>query len=325
MDRGNLMEKTVRAHTNIALIKYWGKEDQAMRLPAMSSISMTLDEFYTDTKISDSEKDRFILNGTEQTGKSAQRVFSYLRFLQERFGLSGHLQVESTNHVPTAAGLASSSSAFAALAGSFSSYYDLQIDRQELSCLARMGSGSACRSVFGGFAMWQKGNSDLTSYAYAINEQPEMDLHLLAVELNPNPKELSSTNGMQLAKTSPFFQPWLERNQAEIDKMIEAIEQNDFTALGQLAELNANEMHAVNLTAQPGFTYFEPDTIRAIKLVELLRREGIECYYTIDAGPNVKVMTRLKNVKEITKRFISEFDNVKIVNASFGPGIKYLD
>ncbi len=107
--------------------------------------------------------------------------------------------------------------------------------------------------------------------------------------------------------------------------MVSAISNEDFTKLGSLAELNANEMHAVNLTAQPGFTYFEPDTIRAIKLVESSRENGIECYYTIDAGPNVKVLCQLRNVKEIIKNFESEFKNVKIIEASFGSGISYLN
>lgn len=319
------MGKTVRAHANIALIKYWGKKDERLRLPLMSSLSMTLDRFYTDTKITESDFNHFYLNGIEQIGQSSQRVFTYLKFLQDKFGVSGNLAVRSTNHVPTAAGLASSSSAFAALVGAFCSHYGFEIEIKELSRLARMGSGSACRSVFGGFVLWQKGEDDTSSYAYALNEKPEMDLQLLAIELNPKPKKLSSTEGMKQATSSPFFKPWLQRNQTELDQMITAIENNDFTALGQLAELNANEMHAINLTAQPGFTYFEPQTIAAINLVRHLRETGIECYYTIDAGPNVKVITRLKNVKEITNQFVSQFDNVKIVNASFGPGLSYLD
>lgn len=319
------MGKTVRAHANIALIKYWGKKDERLRLPLMSSLSMTLDRFYTDTKITESDLNHFYLNGIEQIGQSSQRVFTYLKFLQDKFGVSGNLAVRSTNHVPTAAGLASSSSAFAALAGAFCSHYGFEIEPKELSRLARMGSGSACRSVFGGFVLWQKGEDDTSSYAYALNEKPEMDLQLLAIELNPKPKKLSSTEGMKQATSSSFFKPWLQQNQTELDQMITAIQNNDFTALGQLAELNANEMHAINLTAQPGFTYFEPQTIAAINLVRHLRETGIECYYTIDAGPNVKVITRLKNVKEITNQFVSQFDNVKIVNASFGPGLSYLD
>ena len=319
------MVKTIRAHTNIALIKYWGKADSHLRLPLMSSLSMTLDQFYTDTKISASDEDCFVLNGIRQKNVSAQRVFSFLKVLQQRFGVTGHLLVESTNNVPTAAGLASSSSAFAALAGAFCAHYNIQLTPIELSRLARLGSGSACRSIYGGFSVWQKGSDDKSSYAYALDENPQIDLQLLAVELNTKQKRISSTAGMKMAQSSPFFQPWLLRNQQELKQMISAIKAQDFTAIGSLAELNATEMHAVNLTAQPSFTYFEPATIKAIKMVSELRQNGIECYFTIDAGPNIKILSQLKNVKDITNKFVTEFENVKIINASFGPGISYLN
>ncbi|WEV44466.1 diphosphomevalonate decarboxylase [Lactobacillus sp. ESL0684] len=320
------MTKTIRAHTNIALIKYWGKADSQLRLPLMSSLSMTLDKFYTDTQITNSSTtNEFYLNGSKQTGNSAQRVFTYIKKLQAKFGVSGNLIVKSTNHVPTAAGLASSSSAFAALAGAFCEHYHIKVSQTELSRLARLGSGSASRSIFGGFAIWQKGTTDESSYAYALTEKPKMDLQLLAIELNQLPKDLPSTAGMQQAQTSPFFKPWLARNEAELNTMINAIKANDFSSLGQQAELNAMEMHAINLSANPGFTYFEPNTLRAIKLVQQLRNSGIECYCTIDAGPNVKVLCQLRNVKEITSRFMSEFQNVKIIHASFGTGISCLN
>ncbi len=287
------MKNTARAHTNIALIKYWGKSDPILRLPLMSSLSMTLDAFYTDTLIEKTDaKNEFYLNGKRQNGQAQKRVFSYLDTLKEKFGYTDNLIVKSTNHVPT---------------------------------LARLGSGSASRSIFGGFAIWQKGNSNQSSYAYALDEKPKMDLQLLAVELNTEQKKISSTKGMKDAQSSPFFSTWTNRNQLELDEMIKAIKQNDFTALGSLAELNANEMHAINLTAQPEFTYFMPETIRAIKLVEDLRTKGIECYYTIDAGPNIKVLCQLKNRKEIIEHFESVFNNVNIVSASFGPGVIYLD
>lgn len=319
------MKKTARAHTNIALIKYWGKKDPKLRLPLMSSLSMTLDKFYTDTSIEKADQNAFYLNGEKQTDKSSTRVFSYLDFLKEKFGTTDQLKVTSLNHVPTAAGLASSSSAFAALASAFCAYYNINVDQKELSRLARMGSGSASRSVYGGFAVWQKGTDDESSYAYALDEKPKMDLHLLAVELNQNQKKISSTKGMQDAQSSPFFEPWISRNETELNEMIQAIKTDNFTKLGSLAELNASEMHAVNFSAQPPFTYFEPDTIKAIHLVQSLRTQGIECYYTIDAGPNVKVLCQLRNVKDIKENFESCFNNVNIVDASFGPGITYLD
>lgn len=321
------MTKTARAHTNIALIKYWGKKDATLRIPLMSSLSMTLDAFYTDTSIEKgTDTNEFYLNDKKQSLANSQRVFNYIEKLQQRFNLDKeNLVIKSTNHVPTAAGLASSSSAFAALAAAFCAYYHIDADKTLLSRLARIGSGSASRSVFGGFSIWQKGDSDETSYAYALDEHPKIDLHLLAIELNTKQKKISSTHGMKDAQSSPFFKPWLARNELELNKMINAIKDEDFTVLGELAELNANEMHAINLTAQPEFTYFEPDTIQAIKLIENLRHKGIECYYTIDAGPNIKVLCQLRNIKEIIENFESEFNNVKIVSASFGPGVTYLD
>lgn len=319
------MKKTVRAHTNIALIKYWGKKDAKLRLPLMSSLSMTLDKFYTDTSIEVADKNVFYLNEKKQTDDSSKRVFTYLELLKQKFGVNDSLAVTSINHVPTAAGLASSSSAFAALASAFCAYYNINVNQKELSRLARLGSGSASRSIYGGFAIWQKGNDDESSFAYALDEHPKMDLHLLAVELNQNKKKISSTRGMQDAQSSPFFEPWIARNELELKEMIGAIKSNDFSKLGSLAELNASEMHAINLTATPPFTYFEPDTIKAIKLVQNLRHQGIECYYTIDAGPNVKVLCQLKNVKDIKEHFESCFNNVNIVDASFGPGVLSLD
>jgi diphosphomevalonate decarboxylase len=320
------MTKIARAHTNIALIKYWGKENADLRLPLMSSLSMTLDKFYTDTSIKAGDRNRFILNNQEQTEAMSQRVFNYLERLKNRFQLtdSTPLVVDSHNHVPTAAGLASSSSAFAALALAFVSHYHLQVNSQELSRLARLGSGSASRSIFGGFAIWHRGHDDQSSYAEAIQTKPKMDLQLLAVELNTKPKQLGSTQGMQAAQTSPLFSAWLQRNSIELAAMESAIQTADFTRLGELAELNANEMHAMNLTAQPSFTYFAPETITAFKLVHQLRHEGIECYYTLDAGPNPKILCRLRNSKEIIRRFKTLFPHVKIIQASFGPAAQLL-
>lgn len=316
------MSATAIAHTNIALIKYWGKADPALRLPLMNSLSMTLDKFYTETTLSLQAGDQFILNGDVQTPADSQRVFSYLHLLEQRLHLpSRHYLVKSDNHVPTSAGLASSSSAFAALAAAFVQLYQLALSRQDLSRLARLGSGSATRSIFGGFAEWKTG-TDASSYAVPIDEHPQLDLHLLVVELDQQPKKISSTLGMRRAQTSPFYQTWLERNPGEIAQMKAAIKQGDFDKIGQLAELNASEMHALNLTAQPPFTYFEPATIQIIKLVQAWREAGLACYYTIDAGPNVKILTSLKNCKVISSRLAQLLPSAKIVVTNFGPGVK---
>lgn len=321
------MEANVRAHTNIALIKYWGKDNQELKTPLMSSLSMTLDAFYTDTKfIHDSSftKNHFYLNDVEQDASHSERVFNYITRLQQMFNLNDHFEIHSYNHVPTAAGLASSASAFAALAGAFAKSYNLDLTLPQLSRLARLGSGSATRSVYGGFVKWIKGN-DLTSLAIPIDEHPNWDLHMLAVEINTGEKKISSTKGMLLAQTSPFYQPWLARNDLEINELEAAIKDKDFSKLGELAELSANEMHSTNLTATPSFTYFEPSTIKLIHLVHNLRKQGIECYYTIDAGPNIKILTLKENRKVIATTIQNTVENVKIVDASFGPGLTYLD
>ncbi|MCI1466793.1 MAG: diphosphomevalonate decarboxylase [Lactobacillus sp.] len=316
------MSATAIAHTNIALIKYWGKADPALRLPLTNSLSMTLDKFYTQTTLNLQASDQFFLNNAQQTGQSAERVFTYLHRLERRLQLpTKHYLVNSINHVPTSAGLASSSSAFAALAAAFAQLHHLDLTKQELSILARLGSGSATRSIFGGFAEWQTG-TDQTSYAIPIDEHPQLDLQLLVVELDQAPKKISSTIGMQRAQTSPFYQTWLDRNPSEIAQMKAAIQAGNFDQIGKLAELNANEMHALNLTAQEPFTYFEPATIKLIKLVQDWRADGLACYYTMDAGPNVKILTSLKNSKVIRQRLAQLLPSAKIVVTNFGTGVK---
>lgn len=319
------MTASARAHANIALIKYWGKKDANLRLPLMNSLSLTLNELYTTTSFEIHDgPDEFCLNGQLQDAAHSKRVFAYVHRLQKMFAVSGHFVIKSENHVPTSAGLASSSSAFAALAGAFAQAYGLDLDKKTLSRLARLGSGSASRSVYGGFSEWQQG-SDLTSVAVPVPASPNLDIAMLVVELNTAKKKTSSTNGMVQAQTSPFYQTWLDRNAEEITAMKKALEAGDLDTVGRLAELNASEMHAINLTAQPGFTYFEPATIAVLKYVHELRAQGFSCYYTMDAGPNVKVICSLKNCKNLEQKFAARFPGAKMLIATSGPGLVQFD
>lgn len=323
------MQKTARAHTNIALVKYWGKKDAKLKLPFNSSLSMTLDAFYTDTTfklISQTDQNQFFLNNQLISFEKSQRVFNYVKMLQKRFQVEGNFVVSSNNHVPTSAGLASSASAFAALATAFCAAYELEVDKTELSRLARLGSGSATRSIYGGFVEWQAGDSDENSIALPISAQPSMDLQLLAVEIDTREKTMGSTVGMDLVvNTSPYYKTWIKEANKAVSLMKEAIKAEDFTTVGKIAQESALAMHALNLTAKPGFTYFQPSTIKGMQIIDELNHNGIECYYTIDAGPNLKVLTKLRNVKEILNRFKEELPNVKIIQASFGPGVQILN
>ncbi|MCI1979145.1 MAG: diphosphomevalonate decarboxylase [Bifidobacteriaceae bacterium] len=319
---------TARAHTNIALVKYWGKKDAELRLPFTSSISMTLDRFYAQTTfevLPASGESEFILDGAVVRPAAAERVMKYVKLLQRRFSVSGNFRIVSENHVPMSAGLASSSSAFSALAAAFAKAYELEVSREELSRMARLGSGSACRSVFGGFVKWEKGTDDASSIAIPLVEAPTIDLTLLAVEINTKQKLVPSTVGMRrVVETSPYYPTWVEDTERACTLMEEAIRAEDFTRIGQIAQQSALDMHALNLTARPGFTYFQPETLLAISTVEQLNAAGVECYFTIDAGPNIKVLTRAGNVEEIVSRFKQVLPEVTIAASSFGPGVEFL-
>ncbi len=161
---------TARAHTNIALVKYWGKENEELIIPANSSLSLTLDEFYTDTSVQFDESlssDEVTLNDKVVDDK---KITKFMDIIRQKTNIHTFARIESTNHVPTSAGLASSASAYAALAAAGSKAYGINLSQKDLSRLARRGSGSATRSIFGGFAAWNKGTDDESSYGYSIED-----------------------------------------------------------------------------------------------------------------------------------------------------------
>lgn len=316
-----------RAHTNIALLKYWGKINSDLILPANDSISLTLDKFYTDTEVTFSDEytsNLFYLNHQLIDVKKMQRINRVLEAVKSEFGYQGFAKIESENHVPTAAGLASSASGMAALAGAAVSALGSHTDLTNLSRLARLGSGSASRSVFGGIVHWHRGYDHQSSFAEQIVSEDLIDLNMVTIVIDRRQKKVKSTLGMQhTASTSPFYPAWVEATNQAIPEMISAVQNNDFTKIGELAEHSAAMMHATTLSSKPAFIYFAPETIQAIKLVEQLRESGIECYYTIDAGPNVKVLCQSKNITRVKRFFASYFDQDQLVVAKPGSGIKF--
>lgn len=321
------MKKTVRAHTNIALIKYWGKRDEELILPMNSSLSLTLDAFYTDTSVRFDEtktEDEFYLNDVQQTGSSLKKVQVILDLVRQQSGISHKAVVESQNHVPTAAGLASSASGMAALAGAASAAAGLELSRKDLSRLARRGSGSASRSVYGGFVEWQKGTNDLDSHAVPVDDA-DWDIGMLFILLNKKEKAVSSREGMKrTVETSPFYPSWVESTEQDLIQMKDAIQNRDFDTIGKLTERSALKMHATTLGAVEPFTYWEPDSLVAMELVRTLRSEGFHCYFTMDAGPNVKVLCRMSEAKELQRRLASRFGEDNVLLSGIGEGLKEL-
>lgn len=309
------MTKTVRAHTNIALIKYWGKKDSDLKIPHNSSLSLTLDRFYTDTSVrydASLTHDVFILDGNRLDGKSAQRVFWFMDQVRKRYNIKEYAYIESKNHVPEAAGLASSASAFAALAKAATLGLNLPIE--ELSALARLGSGSASRSLFPGFAIWEKGVSDETSFAHPLGFEPWDDFRMVVALVNDKEKPFSSSTAMDLtAQNSVYFPAWVEQSQKDLQAMTQAIKEQSIEKVGLIAQENALRMHASLLGVN--MWYFEPKTIEIMNIVRNLQKE-IPVYFTMDAGPNVKIITLDKYVD----RLIGALNGTETIVCSSGPG-----
>lgn len=319
-----------RAYTNIALIKYWGKKNEELILPMNNSLSLTLDAFYTETEVIFSDSymvDEFYLDGTLQDEKATKKVSQFLDLFRKEAGLSLKASVISQNFVPTAPGLASSASGLVALAGACNTALKLGLDDLSLSRFARRGSGSACRSIFGGFVEWEKGHDDLSSYAKPVpSDSFEDDLAMVFVLINDQKKEVSSRNGMRrTVETSSFYQGWLDSVEGDLYQLKQAIKTKDFQLLGETMERNGLKMHGTTLAAQPPFTYWSPDSLKAMDAVRQLRKQGIPCYFTMDAGPNVKVLVENSHLSEVQETFTKLFSKEQVITAHAGPGIAIIE
>ena len=223
--------------------------------------------------------------------------------------------IESDNFVPTAAGLASSASAYAALAAACNEALKLGLTGKELSRLARRGSGSASRSIYGGFVEWEKGYDDTTSYSFPIDaDHWEDDLSMIFVVINNKTKKVSSRAGMSHTRdTSRFYQYWLDHVDEDIASVKHAIDDKDFKYLGEVIEENGLRMHATNLGSQPPFTYMVEDSYLAMDIVHQCREAGYPCYFTMDAGPNVKILVEKKNQQAVIDALQKSFNDEQII------------
>lgn len=320
-----------KANVNIALIKYWGKRNEQLILPYTSSLSLTLSDLYATTSVHFDESlsvdfvtlDGFALPTDDST---RLRVVAMLDLVREKAGISTKAKVVSHNHVPIAAGLASSASGSAALAAAASYAAGLDLTPRELSRLARRGSGSACRSIFGGFVLWNKGEDDETSYAEPIadlfaetaetlaeplSEPAELaDKHLSAslpaslpaqknlnpamivVTLDSSKKPISSRTAMRrTVETSPAYMPWVEQSKKDLARALDAIRVGSIEQLGEVMEQNSLGMHETMRKANPPVNYLTDKTYAVLNAVRSMRECGWPVWATMDAGPNVKVLT----------------------------------
>lgn len=311
------MAKKLKASTkspaNIAFIKYWGKKDDVLRLPENDSISMNIDALYTITTVEFSaeyKKDVFYLKNETINKKEAEKVFIHLERIRKLAGFNYRAKVVSENNFPKSTGSSSSASGFAALTLAASRAAGLRLNERELSRLARVASGSACRSIPDGYAQWVSGQSDKTSYSYSLFSPDYWCVYDVVVFVDSKKKEISSTEGQKLAKTSPFLETRLRGIGEKLINIKKYIKQRNFTEFGRLAEEEALNMHAVMITSSPALLYWTPNTLKLMKLIQKWRLEGLEVYFTINTGQDVHILVLKENLLKL-KNKLKKLDFVK--------------
>ena len=287
-------EAEAYAPSNIALCKYWGKRDKALNLPVNSSLSVSLGHLGSHTTLRpiDAPLDQVLLNGQLQAPETpfTKKVSAFLDLF--RRDQAQPLLIDTRNTIPTAAGLASSASGFAALTLAVDRLFALELPPAVLSAFARMGSGSASRSVFNGFVEWQMGQQDdgMDSHAVPLGiDWPAFRIGLL--KINTGPKAVDSRAGMQrTVETASLYQSWPAQAAKDLETLRSAILNQDFPTLGATAEHNAMSMHATMIASWPPLVYWQPESVAAMQKVWALRAAGVELYFTMDAGPNLKLL-----------------------------------
>lgn len=269
------------APINIALIKYWGKQPGGSIRPTTTSLSLTLTDLFTETTIEEGTFS-FELNQRQGTEKESLRVKEVLKHFRD-----DQVKIRSVNNFPTASGLASSASGFAALTVGLNAFFDAKYSLQELARLSRIGSGSSCRSLVDGFAIWE------TSGTLHHLDNPFSSLMMMVIIISDQPKTISSRDAMKLTQeTAPSYPVWIQESEQDFLAMKEAIQQKNFQHVGTIMETNSHRLHKVMANANPPIVYQEKASLEIIELVKEARQQGLIGYTTMDAGANVKILFR---------------------------------
>jgi len=287
------------AYMNIAIVKYWGKKEyNPYLIPLVPSISYRAEHLYTKTKIVLSNKDEFYLNDTLQDEKESEKIFSYInKIVPNR---TKKIKIVSYNIMATAAGLASSSSAYSALIMELNKFFSLNLSVKEMAKLASIGSGSAGRSFYNLSAFDEKGE------IYELHTN--LNLKMAAIILSSSKKSISSRKAMELCvKTSPFIDEWVKIGKKSFEDMKIALNKDDFDTVGKIMETNTMFMHKTMITSTPSFTYLTYESYDCIEYIKKLRLNGLKVYFTTDAGPNVKVLYLKEDEEEVIKKLKEKY------------------
>lgn len=314
-----------QAQPNIALIKYWGKRDAALNLPVVGSISITLESLWTRTDVRfvpGQKHDRVSLNGRSDEAES-KRITACLNLLRARAGVDYGADVASRNNFPTAAGLASSASGFAALVHAGTRALGLNLNLTEQSELARRCSGSAARSLFGGYVEWAHGKlADGTdSVAEPLLDASAWPLRVAVAITSTAAKQVGSTEGMRrTAETSPYQSAWIDTQEADLSVARDAIRSRDFDALARISEYSCLKMHALALAAQPGLLYWNGATVECMHRVRVLRQQGVPVFFTVDAGPQLKAVCAPSAIEQVKAALRDVPGVLEVLDTDLGEG-----
>ena len=327
---------TCRAGSNIAFIKYWGVADagEDLNIPLNNSISMTLADAHTTTTVAWDDgailpADTVAIDGVQLEGGPAERIVAHLDRLRALAGVPYKARVVSNNNFPMASGIASSASGFAALTVAGAAALGLRLNATRLSAVARQASGSASRSLFGGFVEWERGWGigesesssllDSRSVAHQMHDESHWALRDVIAIVSTGAKRVSSSSGHRLAATSPLNAARTQCVSDWLKTVRRAIAERDLSLLGPVLELDALAMHGVMMTSTPSLLYWQPGTLEVLQAVRSWREdEGVPVYFTIDAGPNVHLICEAASVDEVERR-VGALPAVRRVLTS-GPG-----
>jgi diphosphomevalonate decarboxylase len=322
-----MSKATAVANPNIAFIKYWGKVDETLTLPANPSLSMNLAALTTVTTVEfrlGLPVDMVAIDGRPAAGQGLARVVAHLDRVRAMAGIKERARVASSNDFPVGTGLASSASAFAALSLAATQATGLDLDEADLSRLARCGSGSACRSVPAGFGLWD-GDSDATSYARQVAPPEHWDLNDVVAIVSRSHKRIGSDDGHALAPSSPLHRARLAAVPDLLATIQLSIQERNLTTLGPAAETDSLAMHGVMMTSKPSLLYWLPATVAVLQAVRTWRDEGLAVYFTMDAGPNVHCLCQAADAVEVESRLRNLGGVLDVLVSGPGGGARLVD
>jgi diphosphomevalonate decarboxylase len=317
MKRKNSMNRKVvlKVSPSLALIKYWGKGDVKNNIPATSSLAVTLDSLCTTSTFSFEKRDIVTINGIDQ---DVSRFLPFFENVRQKMNIRSFFRCESENNFPTAAGLASSSSGFAAMGLCIKTLLEADISLSLVSSVARLGSASAARAVFGGFTILPRG-AESAEPVKGADFWP--DLRVIVVSVSKHMKKTSSRTGMALSKeTSPYYESWLKDSEIVFQKSLSALDKRDLSQLGPLIRKSYMRMFSTMLSADPPLIYWQPDSMGIIHLCSELRNQGIGAWETMDAGPQVKIFCIKEDVIKIQTAIQELFPHCNSIVDKVGTG-----